>query len=425
MSAHLSTQEQTYLISRKLGQGPAPRQLADVFAHLDECAVCRQALNELRNQSMQLSNTIEWPPAHLEFEQLAGYVVNRLDEVEREIADNHLAACDFCAHEVQQLTVLQRDLARVSAPASLTTKFTWRALAKQNGSALTFERVWGPALALSALVLVTTLGGWWWQRRAMEMSIAQQPIPVPSQTTSTSTPGVTQPAQAAAEAPESLLVLNDNGQTIALHKDGSLTSSLELPVAYQAILATTLAQQRLVLPPVLKALAQPPNTLKGNEPGSPAFLVLAPIGAVLQTDRPVFRWQAVAGASGYVVAIFDEDFKLIQNSGSVAQTQWRATQPLPRGRVLLWQVTAHVGDKQITAPAAPAPEARFQILAAKPAAELLRAQREFPQAHLLLGTLAAQAGLIEEATREFQALQAENPQSPIIKKLLQQLRHSR
>ncbi len=110
MSAHLSAQEQTALISRKLAQRPPSRQLAEVFAHLAECAVCRDGLNELRNHAMHLSDTIEWTPAHLEFEQLAGYVANKLGEVEREIADNHLAACDFCALEVQELTGLQSDL---------------------------------------------------------------------------------------------------------------------------------------------------------------------------------------------------------------------------------------------------------------------------------------------------------------------------
>ena len=422
MSAHLSSQEQSLLISRKLEQGLAPRQLADVFAHLDECAACRMALGELRNRVMQLSDTIEWKPTHLEFEQLAGYVANKLDEVEREIADNHLATCDFCIHEVQELTVFQRDLAAASASAGSSTNISWWILAKQHWAALTFKQVWTPALALCVLVLLIVLGGKWWQRRAIETSIAQQTIPITSPTFGATMPSSAEPAQTASTASENLLALSDNGQKILLGKDGRLTMDMALPPAYQSILATTLSQQRLALAPVLKSLAQPARTLKSSEPDTSSFAVLAPLGTVLLSDRPSFRWQAVAGATGYTVAVFDEDFNLVQTSATVTQTQWRATQPLPRGRVLLWQVTAQVGGKQLTAPVAPAPEARFQILAPKPVAELLRAQREFPQSHLLLGTLYAQAGLIEEARREFQALQAENPQSTVIKKLLQQLR---
>lgn len=424
MSAHLSTQEQSFLISRKLEQGALSRQLTEVFAHLAECTACREALNRLRNHMMQLSNTIEWTPTHLEFEQLAGYVANKLDEVEREIADNHLAACDFCAQEVQELKLLQRDLSVPLVAPYPQPKNTWWTRARQSWSAGSFQRMWAPALALSTLILLTVVGVWW-QRRNGETSVAQQSSSAPSQVSGPTTSGDAKPVPPTAlivEAPESLLALNDNGQTIGLDKDGRLTAALALPPVHREMLAATLSQQRLALPPALKLLAQTARTLKGNEPGSPSFSVLAPIGVVLRSDRPLFRWQAVAGASNYTVAVFDEDFNAVQNSGSLTQTQWHAAQPLPRGRILLWQVTAHVGDKQITAPAAPAPEARFQILAAKSAAELQRAQREFPNSHLLLGTLYAQAGLIEEAAREFQALQAENPQSTVIKKLLQQLR---
>lgn len=417
MSAHLSIQEQSFLISRKLEQGLLPRQLTEVFAHLAECAACREALNKLRNRVMQLNDTIEWTPTHLEFEQLAGYVSNNLDEVEREIADNHLAACEFCAQEVQELNLLQRDLS-----VTLTTqpKSTWWARARQHWPVVSFNRIWVPALALGVLVFLTAWGVWW-QRRAIETSVAQQSIPAPSQASGATAPDHVRPVPSTTDAAESLLALTDNGQAIGLSKAGHLTTALALPPAYREMLATTLSQQRLALPPTLKLLAQPARTLKGNEPGTSSFSVLAPSGVVIRSDRPVFRWQAVADASGYTVAVFDEDFNAILNSRTLAQAQWRATQPLPRGRVLLWQVTAQVGDKQITAPAAPAPEARFQILAAKPAAALQRAQREFPNSHLLLGTLYAQAGLIEDATREFQALQAENPQSTVIKKLLQQL----
>jgi hypothetical protein len=422
MSAHLSTPEQTYLISRKLEQGLPTRQLTELFAHLAKCTACRDAVNELRNNVMQLSDTIEWTPAHLEFEQLAGYVVNNLNEIEREIADNHLSICDFCAHEVQVLTQLQRELPVIAAPVYPQPKTVWWMFSKQNWSAVLFKSVWTPVWALSIVVLLTALGGWWWQRRTMETTTALQPIVIPSPVSGAATPHNIKSEQTTTKLTESLLALNDNGQTVVLGKDGRITTSLALPPAYQVILATTLAQQRLSLPPVLKTLSQPSRQLKGGESGASSFSVLAPVGAVLQTARPVFRWEAVAGASGYTVAIFDQNFNRIQESGTLVLTQWRAAQPLPRGRVLLWQVTARIDDKHISAPSAPAPEARFQILAAKPAAELQRARREYPKSHLLLGTLCAQAGLIEEAMREFQALQAENPQSPIVKKLLHQLR---
>lgn len=425
MSAHLSQQEQTFLISRVLEQGPPARQLVEVFVHLAECGACRETVNELRNRNMQLSDILEWTPAHLEFQQLAGYVAGQLDEIEREIAANHLAVCDFCTHEIQALTLLQRELVNTNASNPQPVSLTWWTHLKaswQNGATFKHEALWAPALVLTTVVLLTALGAWWWKRMPIETANIRPEMPVSPPTLVT--PDHTVPAQPLTNDTGSLLAINDHGQQIALRQDGGLISTLTLPVAYQEMLIATLTHQRLALPPVLKSLAQSSRTLKSGEPETASFAVLAPIGVVLQTDRPLFRWQPVAGATGYVVAIFDEEFKPIQASETLMQTQWRAAQALPRGRILLWQVTAHIGDKQITAPAAPVPEARFQLVPYKQSTELQRAQREFTKSHLLLGTLYAQAGLLAEASHEFQALQAENPQSPLIKKLLQQLRQS-
>lgn len=425
MSAHLSAQEQTDLISRKLEQGPLSRQLAEVFAHLAECATCRGALNESRNHAMHLSDTIEWTPAHLEFEQLAGYVANKLDVVEREIADNHLAACDFCAQEVQELTALHHDLSRASVSARPQPRAGWWSRFKLNWPVLAFDRVLTPVLAVGVLFLLTVLGSWWWRRNVAEMSLAQHQKATPSQTTNPPTIS-NEPSYLPADKPaEKLLALSDYGQTITLNQAGSLHTAMALPAEYQDMLATTLSQQRLKLPPVLHSLNQSARTLKGRETATPAFSVLSPVGVVLATDRPVFRWQSMAGATGYTVAIFDQDFNPVQHSGMLTQTNWRATRPLPRGRLLLWQVTAQVGATQISAPAAPVPEARFQVLTQQQANELARVQRQSAKSHLLLGTLYAQAGLVEAATREFQALQKENPQAPAVKKFLQQLRQAR
>ena len=59
---------------------------------------------------MVLTNEVAELPVHLEYEQLSAYVLGALDEVSREIANNHLAACEFCAGEIQALATLQTEL---------------------------------------------------------------------------------------------------------------------------------------------------------------------------------------------------------------------------------------------------------------------------------------------------------------------------
>lgn len=416
------------MISRQLEQGQMPRQLVEVFAHLAECEVCRQALDELRGPKMHVSDTIGWVPAHLEFEQLAGYVANQLEEVEREIAANHLAVCDFCANEVRELSSFQHDLVW-AVTVRPDPKPDWRERLGQGWAWVTSKEVWAPTLAFSTLLLLTAAGSWWWNHQSMKTTVQQKNGPETSSISAADLSGSKAQVSPSVAPAVDLLALNDNGQTITLGKDGKLVTELELPQDYQETLATALSQQRLVLLPALKSLTQSSHTLKSGEPSTAQFSVVTPVGMVLKTDRPLFRWHPVKDATNYVVAIFDEDFNPIQSSdqkaGKLTQTQWRAVQALPRGRVLLWQVTAQVGEQQITAPAAPAPEARFQILLPNQVAELQRAQRDFPKSHFLLGTLYAEVGLVEDAAREFQALQAENPQSLLVKKFLQQLRQAR
>ncbi|MBI3425801.1 MAG: hypothetical protein HY011_22975, partial [Acidobacteria bacterium] len=197
MSAHLSPQEQVYLISRKLALGNAPRPLAQLFAHLAECAACQEAVTKLHNQALSLPgtnelntnapDTHEWQPAHLDYERLAGYVANNLESVEREIADNHLAVCEFCAQEMQELTALQHALAN-ELPASRPARpVAWWKHFRMLWPKLVFERLGAPAFAFGMLLLLGGLGGWWWQRRLTETDMARQSNSTPAEINPTAT----------------------------------------------------------------------------------------------------------------------------------------------------------------------------------------------------------------------------------------------
>jgi hypothetical protein len=105
---------------------------------------------------------------------------------------------------------------------------------------------------------------------------------------------------------------------------------------------------------------------------------------------------------------------------------WTPLKPLKRGRIYSWQVKALKEGQEFKSPRPPAPEAKFRILDQTKADELVQAQRAYASSHLTLGLLYAQAGLLDEAEQEFQALEQSNPDSAIVRQLLvsvQTMRH--
>lgn len=132
------------------------------------------------------------------------------------------------------------------------------------------------------------------------------------------------------------------------------------------------------------------------------------------SDRPVFNWQVYPGAAHYQVLVTNENLDPLARSGMLTGTEWQPEKGLPRGVVLLWQVRAWHGSEMVSAPAPPAPPARFEI-AAEPVAERIEQLRTLPRpSHLLAAVLCAQAGLRDEAAKELQALAQENPDSKVV-----------
>jgi len=159
----------------------------------------------------------------------------------------------------------------------------------------------------------------------------------------------------------------------------------------------------------------------GNESGR-EFSLLAPVGTVLTSDRPAFRWSKFEGASGYVVEVYDDQFKLVMSSPEVTSVSWTATQSLPRGKVYSWQVKATKDGQEVTVPRPPAPQAKFRVMDQGRLKEIANAKRAYGSSHLTLALLYAEAGLVSEAEREVRTLQRANPQSEIVRKLLRQVR---
>jgi hypothetical protein len=150
-----------------------------------------------------------------------------------------------------------------------------------------------------------------------------------------------------------------------------------------------------------------------------ALALLGPVGAVVAGRRPTFRWRPLNGATSYQITITDSaaGYREVVSSPQLQGRKWTADRPLERGRVYTWQIIARAGDGEVKSP-----EAKFKVLDPAAAGALAKVNRIYAGRRLALGLLYAEAGLLDDAERELKALVVANPQSPIAKSLLQDLR---
>jgi hypothetical protein len=215
--------------------------------------------------------------------------------------------------------------------------------------------------------------------------------------------------------------LNDGAGQLSLDQEGKLSGADDLPPAYQRLLKEVLTTRRIERSSELKGLSRPPSSLMSTDKQESEFSVIEPVGRVLLSDHPTFRWSPMEGATGYVVEVYDSKFNLVVASPKLTNPSWAAAQALARGQVYSWQVKAIKDGQEFTSPRPPAPQARFRILDRAKASDLEKARRAYPSSHLTLGLLYAEAGLLKEAEQELRALQKANPDSEIARNLLSQV----
>jgi hypothetical protein len=226
--------------------------------------------------------------------------------------------------------------------------------------------------------------------------------------------------------------LNDGGGQVTLDEEGKLSGVDHLPPAYRQMVKGALTEQELERSPLLARLIESGSIPRGGFPSGgrdwdsdesrDRFSVIEPVRTVTLSDRPTFRWSQLDGATAYVVEIYDEEFDLVATSPQITDHRWRAPQSLKRGRTYAWQVKATKDGQELFSPQPPAPQAKFRILDEAKAKELARARRAYASSHLTLGLLYTQAGLLDEAEREFRALQRANPDSAFAGRLLKRVR---
>lgn len=404
--------------------------LLAVSDHLDECDLCRRRVEAGLNGDRTFFALHEetfgedgLSTAHLTSDQTADYVDKNLNGEAPQMAVDHIGSCEQCALAVEDLRAFRNEIApsldREYRPAEVAagSRSSWRE------RFVSLFRIWPvPAFggAVVAVLLLVFIAWVVWRMpkgdHREEVAIVPSPSLEPT------------PAPLASVPPEPVTLvaqLNDGNGVVSLDQQGKLSGADNLPAGYQDLLKKTLSGQRIEKSSQLQGLTRPPSALMGANDQAPEFSVLEPGGNVLMSDRPTFRWSRMEGANGYVVEVYDDQFKLVSSSPQITTLSWTATTALPRGHVYSWQVKATKDGQETTSPRPPAPQAKFRVLDQAKANELTQAKRTYGSSHLALGLLYADAGLLREAEAEFRLLRRANPDSEIPRSLLRQTQSMR
>ncbi|MFN7941404.1 MAG: hypothetical protein U0X73_07375 [Thermoanaerobaculia bacterium] len=231
-------------------------------------------------------------------------------------------------------------------------------------------------------------------------------------------------APAATAAAHVVLTLRDTPGTLALLSDGSIAGLPGIAEATGRKLARALASGELPVPGEL-----PTSHVELPDAALPApdLVALAPIATRVLDERPWFRWTPWSEARTYRVIVYDERAGVVVESPELRNaTDWRPPRPLPRGRSLYWRVAARdrAGTER-SAPSVPAMEGAFALVSPE---ELAWYEREVDAARgakLVAAALAAELGARDDAAAALGDLVAANPPSPLLARLLGELRSRR
>jgi hypothetical protein len=228
--------------------------------------------------------------------------------------------------------------------------------------------------------------------------------------------------ESTADEQEFTVEIKDGGGLIAIDTKGDLRGLESASKEYRQAVKKVLTTGEVSLPPVIAQLRSGPETMMSGNTDKPGFSLLSPIGIVVESNRPTFRWKRFSDAIEYEVSVSDVRGEVVER-GRVTGTDWRPATPLVRGQIYHWQVRAITKDgREVKSPPVGQPDAKFRVLDQNQVDELERARKVYPSSHLVLGTIYAKAGLVNEARREFRALLAANPESQISRRILGSLK---
>jgi hypothetical protein len=366
----------------------------------------RERLARLWQRDLDEAEREEAPP---EYELLEGWIDGTLDEVDREVFESRLQDDAELRAEVEELQCLRDEM----APSSPSVVPFVAVAATRRAAAWRF---WVPLAAAAGVAGAV----WLWQARPEPpITTARVSPPPDAGGPASATPG---PSLAIQDEVPIVASIRDGGALVSLAADGSLSGLAGLPPELGDAVTSALGEGTLPRPDGVDLLRPAESPLMGDAPGAPdGFAVVSPVGSVVRSDRPTFRWTRLDGARAYEVTVATNDLEPVASSGETAATSWRPDAPLPRDRVLVWQVSAITGEGRVTVPAPPVPEARFRVISRAALDEVDRRLREARGSDLVALVVLTRAGLLDEAATRLERVEAANPGSEALARLRENL----
>ena len=398
MTEHLTEQQIEFFRQRRL----APDELRAVHRHLAVCVSCRQRLSAPGHVSLAFAaferelQQVDAEEYHLHYQQLSDYVDDELGKINREIVESHLEACAECTAEMSDLRAFKATITAKESEIPRTSRRREQSFAWWNRLA-----GWNPvrvAVAITGLILILTAAFLLLRTKVSEQDqarLAPPAKPGAEATVENQPPSPTVPPQAVAPedkpgqpsdnssvrqasqpekelrptraaprpapSPSIVVALRDGHQLVTLDSRGQVSGVAANVPGMRRLLDAALRSGRLEKPPVLDRLIREPGTQLDSARQSESFALERPVGTVVESARPTFSWGPLAGASGYVVSVFDAQLREVARSDSLSTTTWTSPRSLPRGAIYRWQVIAVKDGREIIMPSPTAPEAKFRL----------------------------------------------------------------
>lgn len=326
--------------------------------------------SELDSRPAARAGDAEESIRHLTPEDLKAYANGLLTSARLSYCQAHLDSCEECREELEDLRTVKSDLSAFPRPEP-----NRGVLARRNRHrGLTLPQAGVVAVIFVAAAVSAFL---WWGRgspRAKKTSVA---VPV---------------AQSLTPPPAPAMPTRDTRVADEI---------AALPDDLRSAVSEAIQHGKLQLPPDVSRLRTRGPNLPAAQGATKGFALLGPFGATISDTRPEFSWQPLAGAIGYSVVIVDAGLHPVQRSPALRTTAWRPRRHLRRGRTYLWEVTATLrGGSKVVASEPSTSETHLRVVGLKLADEIAHFRHGHPDAHLVLGAVYAQAGMLTESADE-------------------------
>lgn len=410
MTTHLTAQQMQNYLVRRLSIG----ELGSLGEHLHGCRSCYQAyLSVLQTRFPieidfdELAGLKDW---HLEGEQLVDYLGGGMNQADLDYARLHLQECGSCHQRVYDNAKNWPEHSASTEGAQEKYEGPWRKYLPAFHSIPSSRWQFAAALLLVigfALVLWGVL-----QSGPEKTQVAQEKR-------SGTIPSNNVPDRATAPTTAPLGTGSDRSVESSAHQQIAIARNSDTGEVGRRKDQDELAliAKDLTMPPAIEVLDRTPSmAVRGNQTSVQSFTIVRPFTTAISDDRPTFSWTTLDGATSYTVSVFDADLHLIRTSEPLTETQWLIPHRLDAGIVYTWTVTALKDGQEIVSPAPPA-RAEFKILG-EPDLRKLKRMVSRTVSHAARGVLYAEAGLLDEAEKEFQTHLKLRPADERVKGLL-------